>query len=94
MSKSTGKLISFFNFLGDVCAQPLPTCPGAETVFGFDVNVGDCVSLSYDNCQDSGNVFLTEAECRARCTGRNKLMSRDAIPVSSRLSYSFHQELM
>ncbi|XP_071826356.1 uncharacterized protein [Apostichopus japonicus] len=52
----------------DVCAQPLPTCPGAETVFGFDVNVGDCVSLSYDNCQDSGNVFLTEAECRARCT--------------------------
>lgn len=66
--------VVFFHFAVDICAQPLSNCPGAEMVFTFDVSTGNCRQVTYDNCQDTGNVFENEAECVARCIGTGKFV--------------------
>ena len=44
-------------------------CLNAEVRYYFDSTAKQCKSFKFANCLGNENIFPTEAECQARCTG-------------------------
>ena len=61
-------------------------CVNAEVRYYFDSTAKQCKSFKFANCLGNENMFPTEAECQARCTG---LLSHRCVPrvVVQNLSY-------